>query len=161
MAEQNPALENAAHVFNDLKNALAKTKQLEADLDATEKEAATRITELTHQVAQQDQRYHAVERENEQMRKLVKRANGERDHWMRSHSALKAYLLTLMPSIKHAVEMAERHAMGEKAPEPEDATEQLPDKLSAVVRLGPAALTDEQRNRTMTVLERALMGPIN
>lgn len=148
MVERTPELERAAQSFHDLKNAIADREAVEQEFATYREQTDSRITQLEHQLSLSEQHSNVLDKENENLRGQVKRANGQRDHWMRTHSALKSYLLTLKPSIDKAIEMAESHSYGEKAPQPS----------TDISTVRANVLTTEQQAHTLRVLDRAVNG---
>ena len=154
MVERTPELEHAAQVFHNLKNAIADRDATAAQFAEYRIDTEARIKQMEGQIALQEQHAHVLDKENENLRSQIKRERTKGDHYMRAHSALKAYLLTLGPSIKQAVDMAESHSYGEKAPVPDMQIDTASSTALSVVRRGPET---DHRARTMGVLEKALM----
>jgi uncharacterized protein YjcR len=154
MSDRPPELERAAQTFQDLKNLTAERDGIAQQFSQYRVESEAHRQNLEHQISIMEQHAHVLDKENDNLRGQLKRERAKGDHYMRAHSALKAYLLTLGPSIKQAVEMAESHSYGEKAPVPDIQTDTPSSTALSVVRRGPET---DHRARTMGVLEKALM----
>ena len=153
MTEQqhDPELERAIQSVRDLKSAKEAREAIECQFAEYRNDTDGRIKQLDGQIALQAQHIQVLDKENEGLRAQLKRANASRDHFMRAHSALKSYLLTLSPSIKQAIEMAESHSYGEKAPAPEQTK---PIAVPSIVRRGPMKLGE--RTDTLRAISNAL-----
>lgn len=149
--QHDPELERAIQSVRDLKHAKEARDDLERQFNEYRTDADGRIKQLDGQIVLQSQHIQVLDKENEGLRAQLKRANASRDHFMRAHSALKSYLLTLSPSIKQAIDMAESHSYGEKAPVPE---EPEPIAMPSIVRRGP--MKPSERADTLRVLTSAL-----
>jgi hypothetical protein len=114
-------LENLARAFHSTKRTFEENRELTARVDHYERAAAV------------------LERENENLRRVIKRVNSERDHYFRAFTALSAQLDQIASGLVTAIHLARAQAYGARRP-PQDKPVDKLDPLPSFLRSTPVAV---------------------
>jgi hypothetical protein len=117
-------LQGIADAYHRMDELLAQNEELSSRADTAERQAEM------------------LQRENEDLRREIKRTNSERDHYLRAFTALSSQLDGIGSSIVTAIRMSRVQAYGGRRP-PSDAEEMFPRSetdgdMPTFLRRGPA-----------------------